>query len=373
MKQPVFEMERWQSLHENAVDFNLAESGVQPLTLKELRDIAGIEPGDTLLGYGHTDGSPVLRERIAALYPGATPANVVATVGSAEANFVALWRLVEPGDRVVVVRPTYEQTTGLAAGLGATVVDLWLEEDRGWQMAPGAAARAIRPGTRLVVVTNPNNPTGAVLDRESADELVAAAEQAGAWILSDEVYAGAELSGSLTASLWGRAERVLVSGSLSKAYGLPGLRLGWLVAPAGFRAELWARKDYTTIAPSPLSDRLAAAALQPDVRARLLERARAVLRGNLGRLEEWAASYSGVLSFHPPAAGAIAFFGYDLPIGSTDLARRLLTERSVLIVPGDHFGMDGHFRVGYGYTRPPLAPALARLSASLVELAPART
>jgi aspartate/methionine/tyrosine aminotransferase len=163
----------------------------------------------------------------------------------------------------------------------------------------------------------------------------------------------------------------LVSASLSKAYGLPGLRLGWLVTPARFREDLWARKDYTTIAPSPLSDRLGAAALDQEVRARLLDRARGILRANLRRLEDWASSHAEVLSFRPPDAGAIAFFRYDLPIGSTDLARRLLAERSVLIVPGDHFGLDAHFRVGYGYTSPPLQQALARLSGLLAELAPA--
>ncbi len=212
-----------------------------------------------------------------------------------------------------------------------------------------------------------------MLAEEGLAEIVAAAEEAGAWILSDEVYAGAELSGAPTPSLWGRTERVLVSASLSKAYGLPGLRLGWLVAPAGFREELWARKDYTTIAPSPLSDRLGAAALRPATRAALLDRGRGILQANLRHLEEWAASHPGVLSFRAPDAGAIAFFRYDLPIGSTDLARRLLTERSVLIVPGDHFGVDGHFRVGYGYTSPPIGPALARLSGLLAELVPAST
>jgi aspartate/methionine/tyrosine aminotransferase len=369
MKQPVFEMERWQSLHENAVDFNLAESGVQPLTLSELHAITGAQPGDTLLGYGHTDGSPGLRACIAALYDNASANNVLATVGSAEANFLAMWRLVEPGDRVVVVRPTYEQTTGLAAGLGADVVDLWLKAEEGWQPEPGAAAEVIRPGTRLVVVTNPNNPTGAVLVPERVAEIVDAAERAGAWILSDEVYSGGELSGEVTESFWGRTDRVLVSASLSKAYGLPGLRLGWLVAPAEFREDLWARKDYTTIAPSPLADRLGEAALGPDSRARLLRRGRDILLANLGRLSTWSASHSGILSFRAPDAGAIAFFRYELPIGSTDLARRLLAEESVLIVPGDHFGLDRHFRIGYGYTSPPLESGLARLSRMIESVA----
>jgi len=369
VKQPLFAMERWQSRWENSVDFNLAESGVQPLTLDELRDLAGVEPGGTLLGYGHTDGSPLLRQRIAALYPGASPGNVVATVGSAEANFVALWRLVEPGDRVVVLRPAYEQTTGLAAGLGAHVESVWLDESRGWQPAPGACADAIRPGTRLVVLTHPNNPTGQPLEEAAIHEIVQAADEAGAWILSDEVYAGGELAGDRTPSVWGRTERVLVSASLSKAYGLAGLRLGWLVAPEAFREDAWARKDYTTIAPSPLSDRLGAAALEPAVRERLLRRGRSILRENLAVLEEWAAEHAAYLTLRTPRAGAIAFFRYDLPIGSAELAERVRTGHGVLIVPGDQFGMEGHFRLGYGYTSPPLAAGLERLSPALRQLA----
>jgi len=372
MKQPIFVMERWQSHYENKVEFNLAESGVQPITLAELQDMAGVDPLDTLLGYGHTDGSPTLRERIAAMYPGAGAANVVTTVGSAEANFLAMWRLVEPGDRAVVVRPTYEQTTGLASGLGAHVESVWLEEELGWQPAAGAAAAAIQPGTRVVVVTNPNNPTAQPLGEAAIAEIVAAAERVGAWILSDEVYAGGELSGEPTPSLWGRTERVLVSASLSKAYGLPGLRLGWLLAPPEFREELWARKDYTTIAPSPLCDRLGAAALEPAVRARLLERGRTILRENLDVLETWAAAHAGVLRFARPRAGAVVFFQYDLPIGSTELAERLLAEQSVLIVPGDQFGIDHHFRIGYGYTDPPLGPGLERVSRMIDQLTAVR-
>ncbi len=372
MKQPIFVMERWQSHHENEVEFNLAESGVQPITLEELLRLTAIDPSDTLLGYGHTDGSPLLRERIAAMYPGAEAANVVATVGSAEANFLAMWSLVEPGDRVVVVRPTYEQTTGLAAGLGAHVESVWLEEDRGWQPAAGAAAEAIQPGTRVVVVTNPNNPTAHPLGEAAIAEIVEAAERVGAWILSDEVYAGGELSGEPTPSIWGRTDRVLVSASLSKAYGLPGLRLGWLLAPPEFREDLWARKDYTTIAPSPLSDRLGAAALEPGVRSGLLERGRRILLENLAVLEEWAAGHADILSLARPRAGAVAFFRYDLSIGSTDLAEQLLAEQSVLIVPGDQFGIDHHFRIGYGYTSPPLAPGLERVSRMIDQLAAAQ-
>lgn len=364
MRQPEFEMERWQSHYENTVRCNLSDSGVLPFSLAEFCDFADLDPGDTVFGYGSTEGSAVLRERVAALYPRATADDVLITTGSAEANFLVMWRLVEPGDRVVVVQPTYGQTPGLAAGLGADVVSLDLQESLGWQPAPGAAARAITPGTRVVVVTNPNNPTGAVLTAESRAAIVRAAEAAGAWILADEVYAGAELAGDVTVSLTADSERVIGTASLSKAYGLQGLRLGWIVAPAGFREDAWARKDYTTIAPSVLSDRLAAAALEPAVRKRILARCRHIMTSNLTVVAEWADAVSG-LDYRPPDAGAICLFSYAADLDSRELAERLRVDHSVLIVPGAHFGLERTFRIGFGYDTEKLPEGLRRIDETL--------
>lgn len=348
MRQPVFEMERWQSRFENTVRCNLSDSGVLPFRFDEFCEFADVDPGDVVFGYGLTDGTTDLRELIAGQYPGATASDVLITTGSIEANFLSMWRLVEPGDHVVIVQPTYGQTRGLAEGLGASVTPLWLEEALGWQPAPGAAREAITDGTRVVVVTNPNNPTGAVLNESSIAEIVDAASAAGAWILSDEVYRGAELSGTTTPSLWGSTDRVIVTSSLSKAYGLPGLRLGWLVAPADTREEIWSRKDYTSISPAVLSDRLARAALEPGVQPRVLERCRDILTHNLGLVEDWAATVPA-LRYRRPDAGAICLFAYDAPIPSIELAERLRVEHSVLIVPGLHFELEGTFRIGFGY------------------------
>lgn len=367
MRQPTFEMERWQSRYENSVRCNLSDSGVRPFRFGEFCALAGVDPGQVEFGYGSTDGSPELRARIAALYPGASPDDVLVTTGSAEANFVAMWRLVEPGDRVVVVQPTYAQTPGLAAGLGAEVVSLDLEPSRGWQPAPGAAARAVTPDTRVVVVTNPNNPTGATLAPEARTEICAAADAAGAWILADEVYAGAELAGDVTATLWGAAERVIATASLSKAYGLQGLRLGWLVAPDVLREDAWARKDYTTIAPAVLSDRLAAAALEPATRERILARCREIVTGNLSIVSEWADHTPG-LAWRPPDAGAIAFFAYDNDVPSRELAERLRREDDVLVVPGAHFGIERSFRIGFGYAADELPAGLEAVGAALDRL-----
>ncbi|WP_419950388.1 aminotransferase class I/II-fold pyridoxal phosphate-dependent enzyme [Candidatus Palauibacter sp.] len=367
MRVPPFVMERWQSTFEHRVDYNISESGVHPLMLSELLELIDLDPGDVHLEYGQSDGSDGLKAAIAGLYDGAGPENIIATTGGAEANYVVLWSLVSPGDRVVALEPTYGQTPGLARGLGADVVSWKLEEALGWQPAPGSAADVITPGTRLVVVTNPNNPTGAVLSESAMDEIVAAAAAVGAWILADEVYIGAEVTGPETPSFWGRYDRVVVSGSLSKAYALPGLRLGWITAPAAMHEEFWSRKDYTTITPATLSDVAARRVLSPEVRPRVLERTRGIIRANLPRLTGWLDDRDDLFSYRAPDAGAICYVRYALDINSSELAERLRAEKSVLLVPGDHFGMDHYLRVGFGNPAAELEEALGRVAALLEE------
>lgn len=356
-----FAMERWQSTFENTVDYNLSESGVHPLTLGELRHIAGdVAVDDTLLGYGQSNGSIDLRARIAALYDDVTGDGIMVTNGSAEANFVALWELVGAGDEVAILVPTYMQTHGLAESLGATVREVRLHEDQGWQPDPDEILRAVGDRTRVIVVTNPGNPTGATLNAEARAAIVRAAEKSGAWILADEVYRGAERNGAETPSFLGATERVVATGSLSKAYGLPGLRLGWTVSSPEVAERLWARTDYTTISPGDLTDRLATIALEPAVRAALLERTHGILHDSLAVLEDWMTDM-GIFHWRPPDAGAICYARYDAPIGSAALAERLRTEQSVLIVPGIHFGMDRYIRFGYGLLPDDLRGALERV------------
>lgn len=353
-----FVMERWQSTYENRVVYNLSESGVHPLTLGELAELAGLgdELGAISLSYGQSNGSDVLRSRIAALYEGATDANVVVTNGSAEANFVALWRLASEGETVVLL-PTYMQSHGLVDAFGGRVREVWTREEAKWQPDPDEIRDAVTDRTRVIVVTNPGNPTGAVLSKEARAAIIDAAERSGAWILADEVYTGAELDGPETPSFWGGTERVIATGSLSKAYGLPGLRVGWLLAPHEMAERLWARTDYTTISTGLLTDTLAAAALRADVRPRLIERTREILNHNLPILLDWMDAAGG-FHCHPPAAGAICYARYDHPIPPDELAERLRVEQSVLIVPGSHFHMDRYIRFGFGIPAEELREAL---------------
>lgn len=354
-----FVMERWQSIHENQVDYNLAESGVHPVTLDELSRFANRPIGDTLISYGQANGTEELRGRIATLYDGPQIDQITVTNGSAEANLIALWTLVEPGDEVVILMPTYMQTVGLSVALGATVREVWLREETGWQPDPEEIARAVTNRTRVIIVTNPNNPTGAVLNDAARQAIIAAAERTGAWILADEVYRGAELNGAETASFYGSTERVVATGSLSKAYGLPGLRIGWTVAPADLAARLWARKDYTTIGPGQLTDTLSCIALDPAVRPLLLQRTRRYIRDGLAVLEPWLTD-TGVFHYRRPDAGAVLWARYDLPVNSTALAERLRTEHSILIVAGDHFHMDHYLRFGPGIEARRLREALGK-------------
>ena len=353
MRVPRFAMERMQSTYENLVDYNLSESGVHPMRVEELigdpADRAGVL-GQELV-YPQSNGTVELRERIAAMYPGATIDHIEVTNGGSEANFVTMWHLIEPGDEVVSMVPNYGQTLGLAEGFGGVLTPwpLRLSEDgRGWHADLDSLAALVNAKTKLIILCNPNNPTGARIPAAALDGICAIAGRVGAWVLSDEIYRGAEIDGVETPSVWGRYDRVIITSGLSKAYGLPGLRVGWIASTPEMVATTWAYHDYTTIGPGTLSDRFARIALQPAMRAKILSRTRSILTANLPVITDWLDAHADHFSYARPEAGAIVYMRYHDPINSTALVDRLRIEKSVLIVPGDHFGMDGYLRVGFG-------------------------
>jgi aspartate/methionine/tyrosine aminotransferase len=369
MKIEYFKMERMQSTWENVVEHNLSESGVHPLSLNELLTE---EEKEILLhiqlGYSQTNGTPELREEIRRLYPGSSPDSILVTSGSSEANFLLIWSQIEPGDEAIFLMPNYMQMWGLLRSFGARVKPWFLREELGWQPDLDELKKLVTPKTRLIIITNPNNPTGARLNQEARKAIIEAAAGSGAWIISDEVYQGAERDGELTPTFWGSYERVFVVNGLSKAYGLPGVRIGWIVGPEEKIASIWPYHDYTTISPSTLSDWLARIALRPSNREKILKRTRAILNHNWPILENWLMSQNGLFSFRPPEAGAIAFARYHLEINSTELVNKLIHEKSVLIVPGDHFEMDHYLRFGYGAEETYLKEGLEKISSLLREI-----
>ena len=344
-----FVLERWQSIWENRVAWNLSESGVHPLRVEEVATSEADRHSVLTqeLGYTQTNGTPELREAVSALYPGARIDQIEITNGGSEANCIVLWHLIEPGDEIVMMMPNYMQIRGVARALGATVVPWPLIEDTTrWRPDLAALERLVTPRTKIVVVCNPNNPTGARMTAEELDQLCRIADRAGTWVLSDEIYRGAELDSVETPTMWGRHERVIVTSGLSKAYGLPGLRIGWVAGPTSLVDALWGVHDYTSIAPGAINDCLGRIALSH--RGQILARTRGIVGANYPLVRKWLEKRAPKITHVAPEAGAILFARYRHTINSTALVERLRREKSVLLVPGDHFDMDGYIRIGFG-------------------------
>lgn len=364
-----FDLEYTQSKWEQVVDFNLTESGVHPMEL-------GALIGDdaqfaemlmlTEINYPHVNGIPSLRENIARLYEGATVPNVLVTVGAAEANNIIMQTLCETGDELLTQTPTYKQVWGIAQNMGMTVRSFGMNPDNGWAINLDELQKNLSPKTKLIAVCNPNNPTGYIMTDAEMDAVVAAADSVGAWILADEVYRGAErIQTAETASFFGRYDKVIAVGSMSKAYGLPGLRVGWAVAPPEMTEALWRRHEYTAITATMLSNHLASHALSPEIRPQIIKRTRAYIKKGFPILQAWMDAQEGVFSYVPPQASAVTFINYHLDINSTELMEILCREASVFVGAGDSFGMDGYLRLAFGQEKAVLDEAFGRIQSTI--------
>ncbi len=368
-----FVMEEEMSQYEQDVDFNLGESGVHPLLLREL---LGDDPArlsrllDTDLNYPHANGIPELRENIANLYNGAGPDNVLVTVGAIEANYIATRTLLSPGDEIAIMMPNYLQIWGISKNHDYRIKTFALQEKAAWAPDLDELEDKVSADTKVIAICNPNNPTGYILTEPEMDRIVAIAERVGAWIIADEVYRGVErVVDPETPSFYGRCDRVIAVGSMSKAYGLPGLRIGWTVGPAEMLDRFRRRHEYITICATMLSNHLAAIALSPEVRPWLIERARKYIRNGYPILKQWMDGHKDLFTCTPPQAAAIAFARYHLDINSTQLMERLAKEKSVLIIAGDHFNMDHFVRISFGLAPDYLTTALDRVHDLLEEMA----
>lgn len=363
-----FGVEIWMNANETRCELNLAETCVASLTVQELLDLTG--KGNSILDdllplkltYGAIEGAERLRRAIAALYETKSAADVLVTHGAIGANALVYQALVGPRDAVVSVLPTYQQHYSIPESLGAEVRPLWLRAEDAF-LPDLDRLRDLARGAKLVALTNPNNPTGALIDRPMLEEIVAIARAEGAWLLADEVYRGVDQEGDgFTASVADLYEKGISTGSMSKAYALAGLRLGWIAAPAEVLRAAMIHRDYNTISVSMIDDHFAALALES--RDRVLARSREITRGNLAILSEWVAA-EPLISWIRPRSGTTAFLRYDVRMSSETFCARLLDETGVLLVPGSAFDMDGHVRIGYANSPDVLSAGLSRMSSFL--------
>jgi aspartate/methionine/tyrosine aminotransferase len=365
----VFGVEKWMDTYEDHCEYNLAETCVESLHLHELLAMTG--RGDAILDelrglkltYGAIEGSVRLRGLIASLYAAQRVENVTVTHGAAGGNALVYETLVGPGDHMVSIVPNYQQHYSIPESYGARVDRLVLRESDGYLPDLTALRAMVTPATKLIAFSNPNNPTGALIDRAMLEEIAAIARGVGAYVLGDEVYRGIDLEGTgFTASIADLYELGISTGSMSKAYSLAGLRLGWIVGPAAFLKQVTLHRHYNTISVGMLDDLFASLALEH--RDAILARNREILRTNLALLDAWIASEPG-LSYVKPKSGTTALVKYDLRMPSVELCQRLLAETGVMFVPGSVMEMEGHLRIGYANARRSLELGLPRVSAFL--------
>ena len=365
-----FALEHYQSQWERTVEMNLADSSVQCLRTDEW-----LSPEEqaaylrTPLYYPEVNGTAELRRRIASLYPAATAANVLVTVGAAQATKLICETLLTPADDVVVITPGYRQVWGLAANTGCTVREVPLDEANGWRFDADALDAAMNARTKLVAVVNPNNPTGTVLTEADMARVIAACARVGAWLHADEVYAGTEHDGvASTPTFWGRYDRLVCTNSLSKAYGLAGARIGWVVASDAMIEALWRRHEYDVIAASAPGMALAEVALQPEKRRWLFDRQQGLTRDGWGVMREWLTRHGTTFSIASSSATAIAFVKYAHAASSFAVAEHIRQTGSTLVAPGEYLGAPGHLRVTLGYAPQKVQAALERIAAGLASL-----
>jgi len=352
---------------------NLTASDAQTMTIAELLELGGDEAraafDELALGYIPTWGTERLRAAIAATYDACGPDDVLAFAGAEEAMFWALQLLAEPGDHAVVTVPNYQSLETMPGAAGIELTGVLLDERDGWRLHLDQVEAALRPSTRLVAVNFPNNPTGALPDAGTFAGLVELCEDRGIRLFSDEVYRGVELD--MTRTLPQAADlspTALSLNVMSKSYGLPGLRIGWLACRDHEVLERLERhKHYTTICNSGPSDLLAAIALEAG--ERIQARTREIIAENLPQFDAFFARHPDLFEWAPPQGGCVTFPRYRGAEGVEELCRGLLERDGVLLLPASLYrsGLaavpQDRFRIGVGRRNP--GPALEAFDAYL--------
>lgn len=361
-----FAVEIWMNEWETRCDWNLAETCVESLTISELLDLtgqgqAGLTPLLNMkMTYGAIEGSDALRQAIAGHYEDQKIENTIVTHGTIGANMLVHKTLISKGDHVVSVVPTYQQHYSIPESIGAQVDQLRLRPEDGYLPNLGRLAELVRPDTKLIVLTNPNNPTGALIERTMLEDIAEIARKSGAWILCDEVYRGTDQSGcGTTASIADIYEKGISTAGMSKAFALAGLRLGWIVAPSAFIHAVSVHRDYDTISVGQVDDYFATLTLTH--KDALLDRSRRITRENLGILDHWVRQEPRI-SWVKPRAGTTALLHYDLPLPSRELCITLLEQTGVMFTPGEALQVEGTVRIGFANNARILREGLARVS-----------
>lgn len=367
MKIKPFAVEEWMNAWEVGARYNIAETCVDSISMNELFELTGEDRAQFLdrlcrrrLTYGDIEGLPEFREGICGLYRTLSPENIVPTHGAAGANHHVFYSLISPGDRVVSIMPTYQQLYSIPESFGADVRILRLNKDNAYLPDLDELRRLVTPGTKMICINNPNNPTGALMSEELLNGIVDIARSVGAWILCDEVYRHLSQEDGWSPSIADLYEKGISVSSMSKVFSLAGLRLGWIATrdTEVIRACM-SHRDYDLISCGIFDEMLAAVALRHS--DKLLERSKKIVRENLAILDEWVNSEPHV-SYVKPKAGTTALVYYDLDIPSYTFCEEMYHKTGAFVTPGDCFEMPHSMRIGYAYGKQALIDGLRAIS-----------
>ncbi|MFM8593688.1 MAG: aminotransferase class I/II-fold pyridoxal phosphate-dependent enzyme [Chloroflexota bacterium] len=376
MNIPDFKLERWMSRWETHVTHDIAESGILPMSTADLlnmlpaaeRDAAREALLNTPLGYSEARGSQALREALAATYENTTAENILITTGAIEANYLLFHVLLNPGDDVITIDPAYQQVQTIPESLGTNVKFWKVRSDDGFHFDLEDFERIVSSNTKLISINTPHNPTGAILNDAELDHIYGVAASFGCHVLSDEAYRWLDIPGGdpMPAPMRNRGDLGISVGTVSKPFGIPGLRVGWIVAPEPIIKRCWALRDYIPLSPGKLSDQLTLIAV--NHRDAIRARTHSIVAPNMAAAKTWFAANSELVSWTPPRAGLLALMRYNLDIPSAELADILARDYSVMLAPGSAFGFEHHLRIGIGQRPEIFAEGLQRTSACFAEL-----
>lgn len=363
MRLPPALLEEWMRKHYFSAEIDIGSSGVENFSLAELRSLLGFTHADLdgiVLRDSQTYGGTELRRAIAERWLDGREERVLVTHGSSEANYLVMNTLLSPGDEVVVQDPSYPQLYAIAEAIGCRLKHWPLRFENGFRPDLDEARKLIGPRTRMVVVNFPHNPTGASLTAAEQAELVQIVEKAGAYLVWDAAFSELTYDGPPLPDPVGLYDRALSLGTLSKAYGLPGLRVGWCMASEELLERLIRMRDYMTLHLSPLVEFIAERAIRGADRLIALRMAQA--RENRSLVGEWVANHREVVEWVPPRGGVCGFLRFTHLSDTSDLCDRLSREHGVLLVPGSCFLHPQHVRLGFGDSIESLRLGLSRLS-----------
>nr|WP_315023427.1 aminotransferase [uncultured Aminipila sp.] len=354
MKIKTFKVEQWMNDYENDAVYNLGETCIDSMTLKELLELSGRNPeeflaslADKRMTYGYIEGSPELLAGIAGLYKEVHTNQVIPTHGAIGANHQVITSLIEPKDNMVSVMPTYQQHYSIPESIGAEVRPLQLSPENNFLPDLNVLRSLVDENTKMITINNPNNPSGSWIPLDIMKEIVKIAERVDAYILSDEVYRGIAEDDSYMPSIVDLYEKGISVSSMSKVFSLAGLRMGWIVSKdEGVLQACRRRRDYDTICCGGLDDLFASIALAS--KDKIFKRNRKILNQNRAILDKWVNETEEV-HYVKPVAGTTALLYYDKDILSYDLCVRLIKEKGVLFTPGSCFELEGCVRIGYAF------------------------